>query len=197
MKNKNNKEFRMLNVEFKAIDNDDGKMIIEGYPIVFETPATHWGVTEIISRDALNSCDMTDVPLKYNHDDSHLLMARTRNGSMQLSIDSVGVKMHADLIDTQSNRDIYECIKSGLLDKMSFGFTVKKENYDFDTDTRTILEIDKLYDVSIVDMPFYDSTSVYARNLDNTKDFVNGINKIKERKKLINRINRKEILNRF
>ena len=166
-----NKETRMLNVEFRTIDNEEDKMIIEGYPITFESPASHFGMTEVIDRNALNNTDMTDVPLKYNHDDSHLIMARTRNGSLKLEVDSIGLKMTAELIDTQSNRDIYKSIKAGLLDKMSFAFTTKNESYDFETDKRTILEIDKLYDVSVVDVPFYDSTSVFARSLDNSEDY--------------------------
>lgn len=165
------KEVRCLNVEFKALDNDDDKMIIEGYAITFNRPATHYGFTEIIDSKSLDNCDMSDVPLKYNHDDSHLLMARTRNGSLKLNVDSIGLKITAELIDTQSNRDIYKSIKAGLLDKMSFAFTTKTENYDYDTDTRTILEIDKLFDVSVVDTPFYDSTSIFARKIDSSEEY--------------------------
>lgn len=190
------KESRIANVEFRALDNDENKMIIEGYAITFNTPATHWGMTEIISERALDNCDMSDVPLKYNHDDSHLIMARTRNGSLQLEKDSVGLKIRAELVDTQSNQDIYKSIKSGLLDKMSFAFTVKEENYDFDTDTRTILNIDKLYDVSVVDTPYYDSTSVFARKLDNSQEYVEKRN-MEKRKKLAEKLARKELLDRL
>ena len=170
---KNDKETRMLNVEFKAVDNDEDKMIIEGYAIIFNNAATHYGMTEIIDPKALDNCDMSDVPLKYNHDDSHLLMARTRNGSLQLTVDNIGLKFKADLIDTQSNRDIYKSIIAGLLDKCSFAFTTKSDSYDYDTDTRTILEIDKLFDVSVVDVPFYDATSVYAIKLDTSEEYFN------------------------
>lgn len=167
----NNKEIRMLDVEFKALDNEENKMIIEGYPIVFDSYATHsW--TEVIDKGALNNCDMKDVPLKYNHEDAHPIMARTRNGSLVLNVDDRGLKMKAELIDTQSNRDIYKSIQAGLLDKMSFAFTVNEDKYDYDTDTRTILSIDKLYDVSVVDMPFYDATSVYARSMDLADNFL-------------------------
>lgn len=157
-----NKETRMLNVELRAAEEDE-KMIIEGYAITFNQPATH-GYTEIISDKALDNTDMSDVPLKYNHEDSHLIMARTRNKSLELKKDDKGLFIRAELIDTQSNKDIYKSIKAGLIDKMSFGFTVRGDEYDYDTDTRTITDIDKLYDVSVVDLPFYDSTSVYARN---------------------------------
>lgn len=157
-----NKEVRMLDVELRTSD-DDEKMIVEGYAITFNQPATH-GYTEIISEKALDNTDMSDVPLKYNHEDSHLIMARTRNKSLELKKDDKGLFIRAELIDTQSNKDIYKSIKAGLIDKMSFAFTTRGDEYDYDTDTRTITDIEKLFDVSVVDMPFYDSTSVYARN---------------------------------
>ena len=197
-----NKEIRMLDVEMKALDNEENKMIIEGYPITFNSPAKH-GYTEIISDRALDNCDLTDVPLKYNHEDSHLIMARTRNGSLSLEKDSVGLKMKAELIDTQSNKDIYKSIKAGLIDKMSFAFTVRGEEYDYDTDTRTITDIDRLYDVSVVDMPFYDSTSVFARNLDNSNDFMQKRKELREQKeaedKIIEELNtaKKELLDKL
>lgn len=190
------KESRIANVEFRALENDDNKMIIEGYAITFNSPATHWGMTEIINERALDNCDMSDVPLKYNHDDSHLIMARTRNGSLQLEKDSIGLKIRAELVDTQSNQDIYKSIKAGLLDKMSFAFTVKEEQYDFNTDTRTILNIDKLYDVSVVDTPYYDSTSVFARKLDNSQEYVDKRN-MEKRQKLAEKLARQELLNRL
>ena len=155
------KETRLLEVELRTPE-EDNKMIIEGYAITFNSPSTH-GYTEIISDRALDNTDMSDVPLKYNHEDSHLIMARTRNKSLELKKDEKGLLIKAELIDTQSNKDIYKSIKAGLIDKMSFAFTVRGDEYDYDTDTRTITDIDKLYDVSVVDMPFYDSTSVYAR----------------------------------
>lgn len=164
------KEKRIINVEFRTPENNEDKMIIEGYAITFNSPATH-GYTEIISERALDNCDMSDVPLKYNHEDSHLIMARTRNNSLELKRDEKGLYIRAELLDTQSNIDIYKSIKAGLIDKMSFAFTVREDEYDYDTDTRKILDIDKLYDVSVVDIPFYDSTSVFARNVDNSDDF--------------------------
>ena len=190
------KNKRIVNAEFRALE-EEGKMIIEGYPIMFNSPATHWGMTEIIDTNALKNTDMSDVPLKYNHEDSHLLLARTRNGSLSFEIDSIGLKMRAELIDTQSNKDIYKSIKAGLLDKMSFAFTTKEEEYDYETDTRTILAIDRLFDVSVVDTPFYDATSVYARNLDNSIDYVNEIKEQKERKQLLYEVNKKELLKRL
>lgn len=185
-KMENKKEIRLLaqNLEVRS-ENNENEMIIEGYAVIFDSPATH-GFTEIIDRNAFNGCDMRDVPLKYNHDDSHLIMARTRNNSLLLTIDDKGLFIRANLIDTQSNRDIYKSIQAGLLDKMSFAFTVSEEKWDFETDTRTILAIDRLFDVSVVDIPFYDTTSIYARSLEyleKEKDKLENLKKQEELRK--------------
>ena len=109
---------------------------------------------------------MSDVCLKYNHEDTYMIMARTRNKSLQLEVDDHGLKIYADLIDTQSNRDVYKSIQAGLLDKMSFAFIVSDANWDTvdGVDVRRISGIAKLFDVSVVDVPAYDQTEVYARS---------------------------------
>ena len=149
-------------------------MIIEGYAITFDQPATHQNgsrkFTETIRAGALEKTDMKDVPLRYNHNDNVMIMARTRNKSLLLIQDEKGLKINATLLDTQSNRDLYKGIQEGLIDKMSFAFTVPDggDKWSFgDTETtREVNNIDKLYDVSVVDTPFYDSTSIYARSLE-------------------------------
>lgn len=192
----NKKEIRMITAEFRAVETEDGKMVIEGYPITFNAPATHWGMTEIIDSGALKECDMTDVPLRYNHEEAFLILARTRNASLQLITDDIGLKMRAELIDTQSNVDIYKSIQAGLLDKMSFAFTTEKEEYDYDTDTRRILKIDKLWDVSVVDVPYYDTTSVYARKLDNSEEYYKNI-QTEKRKRLAEKLKRQELIEKL
>ena len=100
--------------------------------------------------------------------DSFLILARTKNKSLTLSIDDYGLKVRAELLDTTSNEDVYKMVKAGLLDKMSFAFTVKSHTWDRSGKIRkrVIEEIDRLYDVSVVDVPAYDQTSIYARSLD-------------------------------
>lgn len=153
------KEIRIA--EMRALDSDE--MIIEGYAAVFNQETDLGWCKEVIDIKAFDECDMKDCCLNYNHGQSKAI-ARTRNGSLELIVDSVGLKIRAKLIDTTEGIDIYKSVKAGLLDKMSFAFTVKEEKWDYDTDTRTITNIDKLYDVSIVDIPAYEGTSVFARN---------------------------------
>ena len=52
---------------------------------------------------------------------------------------------------------------------MSFAFTcLRMATHGLwkDESIREVTNIDKLYDVSVVDTPFYDSTSIYARSLE-------------------------------
>ena len=162
------KETRM-NMDFRSID-EEGKMILEGYPVVFNQETLigdeTWGWIEVIDSHALDEADMKDCCLKYNHGDSKGILARVKNGSLQLTIDNYGLKMRAELIDTTDNVDIYKCIKNGLLDKMSFAFTIKEETYDWESkpNKRIITKIDRLFDVAVVDIPAYDQTSIYARS---------------------------------
>lgn len=159
------KEIRKLDLQFRAEDTDDNKMEIKGYAVVFNSPETY-GYTEVISDKALDDADMSDVVLRYNHNDSFMVLARTRNKSLELNVDDKGLYIDAKLQDDISDhRNIFNAIKSGLIDKQSFAFVVDEDEYDYDTDTRTITKIGKVFDVSVVDQPFYNATDVsVARN---------------------------------
>ena len=160
-------------VRAEGIEPTADKMIVEGYAVLFDQPQTYnWGkqtYTEIISRNALAGADMKRVVMRYNHNDTVFAMARVKNGSLQLIEDETGLMVRADLIDTQSNRDLYRMIKDGLIDEMSFAFTVAPSgdiweySDDYMTVKRTIKQIETVYDVSAVDNGFYENTSIYAR----------------------------------
>lgn len=160
------KEIRLSEVRTLE-DNED--MIVEGYAVVFDSITNLGWCNEVIDRNAFNNCNMQDCVMKYNHTDNLLILAKTRNHSLELIVDDKGLKIRAKLLDTTQNRDIYKMIKAGLLDKMSFAFTTSKEEWDYDTDTRRILEIDRLFDVSVVDVPAYDTTEIYARSKEQYK----------------------------
>lgn len=180
---KKDKEVRLIHINDFDIqyrdttEEEDGKMIIEGYAVVFNKEtligSEDWGFYESIDSRAFEGADMSDVPLKYNHGDTYPILARTRNKSLSLKVDDKGLFIHAELIDTTSNRDMYKSIKAGLIDKMSFAFTIKDESVDYkqnETPHRKITKVDRLWDVSVVDIPAYDDTSVYARSIEEIKE---------------------------
>ncbi len=165
----NDKETRLAEMR---VEETEDKMILEGYAIVFDQETMigdeERGFKEVISRDSLTKTNMKDVPMKYNHMDSFLILARTKNKSLSLSVDEQGLKVRAELLNTTTNADVYKMVKAGLLDKMSFAFTVKKQSWDRNSKIplRRIEEIDRLFDVSVVDLPAYEGTSIYSRSLD-------------------------------
>ena len=162
------KEIRKLDLQFRTEETEDNKMEIKGYAAVFNSPETY-SYTEVIDSKAFDEADLSDVVLRYNHEDTFMVLARTRNKSLQLDVDEKGLFMDAVLQDDiQSHKDIFNAIKSGLIDKQSFAFVVDEDEYDYDTDTRTITKIGKVFDVSVVDQPFYNATDVsVARDLNN------------------------------
>ena len=190
--NKNNLEYRIMKVSTaeQREESAESRMTIEGYAVLFDTPQTYqWGettYTETISKGALDNTDMRRTVLRYNHNDNVVALARVKNGSLMLTVDDKGLHIVADLIDTQSNRDLYKSIQEGLIDEMSFAFTIAQNGDvwtyadDYKTVTREITAIETLYDVSVVDNGFYEQTSVYARALDH----VDALKKEDEMRKL-------------
>ena len=165
------KEIRKLDMQFRAEDTEDNKMEIKGYAAVFNSPETY-SYTELIAPTAFDDADMSDVVLRYNHEDTFMVLARTRNDSLKLNVDDKGLYIDATLQDDiTQHRDIFNAIKSQLIDKQSFAFTVEEDEYDYDTDTRTITKIGKLFDVSVVDQPFYNGTDVSVARKE-TNDFL-------------------------
>lgn len=169
----NRKIFGFLPLELRTAEgNDRGGLLLEGKAIVYNTPTVIFSFEgqeykEVIDRRALDTTDLSDVVLRYNHSDQFAILARTRNGSLQLTKRSDGLYMNAILQDDiQVHRDLYAAVKSGLVDKMSFGFVVADDGDEYDefSRTRRIKDIRRIYDLSICDFPAYESTYVEARS---------------------------------
>lgn len=160
-------------IKLRAVQDENGesKMRFEGYSIVFNQPTVLYKdydgneYKEVISDKALKNTDMKDVPFRYNHE-TNWILARTRKktgaGSLKLSVDDFGLKVEGEFVDMQYSRDVYAMMAAGVLDQMSFAFTVRDYTYDSASRTTTITDIDKLFDVSVVDNPAYPQTSISA-----------------------------------
>lgn len=154
--------------------------VAEGYATTFDEPYElmqfdDWDgyrvhFLEQVSKEAFDNTDMSDVILQYNHEGR--VFARTSNNTLELRTDAHGLHVKADLSGTESGRGLYEEIKGGYTNKMSFGFTVSKdertEKKDDENKERTILRtitgISKLWDVSAVSIPANDGTEISARS---------------------------------
>lgn len=159
-----------MHVREAGTEGSEGEMWVEGYAAIFDSETVLFEVDgteykEMICKGAFDGCEMEDVIFNYNHGGK--VMARTRNGTLQLSIDDKGLHIRARLDGTEEGRRLYEEIKGGYIDRMSFAFTIREESYDKDSHLWKIYAVKRLYDVSAVDIPAYDDTSIEAR-----KDFI-------------------------
>src|SRR5690606_16535845 len=161
----------MRSAELRAGEpsGDANEMIDEGRAIVYERPTVLFEIDGVrnhqdIASGALRCTELNAVPFKYNHSSSVMVMARTRNKTLELIPDEQGLLVRAKLANTTAGRDLYELIKRGDIDKMSFAFTVEKDEYDRDTRTRRILRFKRIWDVSAVDTPAYQDTYISARS---------------------------------
>lgn len=71
--------------------------------------------------------------------------------------------MRAELPDTEQGRSVYEAVRRGDLSQMSFAFDIAHQEWDENKRERTITEIGKVYEISIVNRAAYPQTNVQAR----------------------------------
>ena len=174
----NGREYRSMIIQVRNANEENGEFTVEGYATTFNQPYTlyegrYYKVLEQIAPTAFNECDMSDVIFQYDHEGR--VFARTKNKTLELSIDSKGLFIRANLGGTDEGKRLYQEIKGGYTDKMSFGFVVAEDTRtsvedfenNYETITRTITKISKLYDVSAVSIPANDMTSISARNFSN------------------------------
>lgn len=187
-------ETRMALME-PASENEENKQLVEGYAAVFnqrtliwESEWSGWKYMEVIDRNAFDGADMSDTVFKYNHGNIAMVLARASNNTLTMQTDDKGLRISADIIDTNNGTDVYKLIKRGDLNKMSFAFTVKNERSESDREnkiyTRTITAFDKIYDVAVVDFPAYDGTSIQARSKEYFVNLEKDLQEEKRRKKL-------------
>ena len=169
------REYREIHFgQIEIREAEDGKKIVEGYATTFDQEYTlyssgNYEVRESIDRHAFDETDMKDVIMQYDHEGR--VFARKSNGTLQLETDEHGLKIRADLGGTEIGRQLYEEIKGGYTTKMSFGFTVsKQERTEEEIENKIIIHrkitgIKKLFDVSAVSLPANDATEITSRNL--------------------------------
>lgn len=167
------KEIRIAEIRTAAADNDK-ELRLEGVALMYDSPTIitdgSGSYKEVIRSGALDNADLSDVHLFYNHDTNRVPLARVPK-TMQLIQSSVGLEFKATLPNTEAAKEVYEAVKRGDLTGCSFAFTVPDggDDYNPETNTRTINKIAKLYECSICPFPAYPQTSVEARAAQKTK----------------------------
>ena len=170
------REYRKIDAaQMETRTEEDGRKIVEGYATTFNQPyelmrAKDMIVTEQVDPEAFSETDMSDTIMQYDH--TGRVFARVKNGTLRLEPDAHGLKVIADLGGTEIGRQLYEEIRGGYTDKMSFGFTVtgdkRTRSKDADGNTvilRTITKVGRLFDVSVVSLPANDATEISSRSI--------------------------------
>lgn len=162
------REYRKMLLEVR--EAEDADYMVSGYATTFNEPYTLYGigdgkvVKEQVSRNAFDNTDRSDTIMQFDHEG--VVFARLSNETLKLTVDDHGLFVEAYLGGTANGRNLYEEIKGGYINKMSFGFTVTDDelaeaDYGY---LRTIKAIGKLYDVSAVSIPANDFTEISARS---------------------------------
>lgn len=139
--------------------------VVEGYATTYGDPYDMGrGLMEAIDPRCLDLARMDDVVFLYDH--GGMVLARTTNGSLELSSDPRGLRVRADLSGTEQGRQLHAAVRAGLVTKMSWSFTVAEGGWEYDpgTSTSTVTRVDRVYDVSAVGIPANDATSIEARS---------------------------------
>ena len=176
---KNDREYRDMTMEIRSAETDDveqeERKVVKGYASTFNNPYTlyedeNWRFKEVVDARAFDNTDMSDTIMQFDH--SGRVFARISNNTLKVTPDERGLLIEADLGGTELGRQLYEEIRGGYTNKMSFGFTVDGEDIldtkdvdGKDLTVRTITSVRKLYDVSAVSLPANDATSISVRNL--------------------------------
>ena len=182
---RNIKEIRVA----ERAEGEEESYKVRGYATTYNEPYTLYSdedieIREQVAPTAFDNADMSDVIMQYNHEGR--VFARTRNNTLSLESDEHGLLIDADLGGTEIGRQLYEEIRGGYTDRMSFGFTVDGEEVEEQREKgkrtvylRTITRIGKLYDVSAVSIPANDGTEISARS------FIDGLIEKEKAERLI------------
>lgn len=169
-----------IKAEVRAAEGEPKKMILRGYPILFNTPTLirswidEW--EETIAPHALDNTDLSDVYLMVGHNPDNVLGRAGKN--VRLEVDETGLFFECELPNTQYARDWYNLVEDGIVDGMSFGFNCDGDTWQHPTaeeaeagvlPKRTINNITKLWEITITPFPAYGEASVVAKS-DNRTD---------------------------
>lgn len=172
-------------------EGEDGKRTLHGYAVKWEMKSQTMGYwyrfKEQFKKGAFTeSLTNEDQRALWSHDTSQVL-GRTKNGTLRLFEDEIGLRFELDLPNTTLGNDAYETIKRGDVDGVSFGFQQQKQEWD-ETDpdnvVRTITQA-KLIEISPVAFPAYPDSQVSARSNDPYKEYLDEKKRGELRRRLI------------
>lgn len=161
------REFALLEPEVRDSGAGTGEFTIVGHAAVFRM----WSLDLGFFRERLLPGAFDDV-LSRNPDvwhlwdhDTRLVLSRTRNKSLELSIDPRGLRMWSRVAPTSYAADLRLLMERGDIDQSSFAFTVAADEWRIISDDdgeerieRDIVQVGELYDVTTTAIGAYPQT---------------------------------------
>jgi len=169
IKDREMRQTRSINSQFQTRDDGDGKRYIEGYFAVFNSNYQLWeGASESVAPGAFDDTLGDDIRALIDHD-SRLVLGRNTAHTLELRQDEHGLWGSVEINpNDQDALNLYARVQRGDVDQCSFGFDIVAEDYEVheNGDVHWTIRKVKLWEVSVVTFPAYESTSVKARAKD-------------------------------
>ena len=137
MKDIKTRELKVNDLQIRELE--DGRRVIDGM-IPYNQRSEWMGFYEYITPTAFNKtiADGSDVRALWNHD-TNMLLGRVKNGSLRLRSEEDGLHIECDLPKTSYAEDVYNLIREGYNNGLSFGFsTIKDEWGEEEIDGRNV-----------------------------------------------------------
>ena len=180
----------LLSSTIEIRETEDGSRTLSGYAVKWEMKSHTMGYwrrfKEQFKRGAFTDSLTADDQLAlWSHDTSQVL-GRTKNGTLRLFEDDIGLRFELDLPNTTLGNDAFKTIKRGDVDGVSFGFQMLKEEWDENDPDNIVRSVTKakLLEISPVAFPAYPDSQVSARSHDPYKVFFNEKIRSEKRKRL-------------
>lgn len=167
-----------VNIEERALEDGSSETYITGYAAVFNK----WSRTltlrqgnknipfiEKIDSRAFDDVDMNGLISAVNHDVKGKVIGKRSKGTLEVEIDSKGLKYRVKVPNTTLGKDTIEDVRNGNLEGSSFMFLEdSKMESIWDTTTnpvqRTITRFSKVVELGPVTIPAYPDTSAALRS---------------------------------
>ncbi|ETT58189.1 HK97 family phage prohead protease [Paenibacillus sp. FSL H8-0457] len=160
-------------IEIRSTENEGGATTrtVVGYVVKFnQRSQLIWGeFYERVAKGAFaRSLQENTIKAFWNHR-SDFVLGSTKNGTLRLWEDEVGLAFELDLPNNTWGNDAYESIQRGDVDGVSFGFYVRSDSWQYlkdeDVYERTLLDVN-LFEVSPTPFAAYPGSEVNKRSIE-------------------------------
>ena len=182
-------EKEIRNIQNKIRRASEDSRIVEGVAVVFNRDSVDMGFIETIDPTAISdeTVKSSDVFAYLNHDENRGVLARSRygEGSLSLWIEEDGLHYRFDAPKTQLGDELLSYLSRGEITASSFAFSVADggDTWSRGLDgslKRHIIKINRLFDVSPVFQPAYETTSVTQRKVDELNNINTKLDALKQ-----------------